>query len=72
MTAPPRSTVRLPLHEIGRRGFGFAERVLAGGRPRREVLPTQLVLRGSTEPVPAHALPGGHQEPRAAATVGAA
>ena len=26
MTAPRLSTVRLPLHEIGRRGFAYAER----------------------------------------------
>jgi LacI family transcriptional regulator len=71
MTAPPLSTVRLPLHEIGRRGFAFAERVLAGGRPRREVLPTQLVLRGSTGAAPANALPRPHRRP-AARTAGAA
>jgi LacI family transcriptional regulator len=72
MTAPPLSTVRLPLHEIGRRGFGFAERIVAGGRPRREVLPTALVLRGTTGPAPAQALPGAHQTATAGATVGAA
>jgi DNA-binding LacI/PurR family transcriptional regulator len=38
----------LPLHEIGRRAFAYAERVLAGERPEREVLPTELVMRGST------------------------
>jgi LacI family transcriptional regulator len=72
MTAPPLSTVRLPLHEIGRRGFEFAERVRAGGRPRREVLPTELVLRGSTGTRPARALPGSHRRAVAAATAGAA
>jgi LacI family transcriptional regulator len=72
MTAPPLSTVRLPLHEIGRRGFAFAERVLAGGRPRREVLPTELVLRGSTAPRPAHALPGVHRRPSGRPARGAA
>jgi len=51
--APPGlSTVRLPLHEIGRRAFAFAERVLAGERPIRETLPTELVLRGSTAKAP--------------------
>ncbi|MEA2606532.1 MAG: LacI family transcriptional regulator [Chloroflexota bacterium] len=56
-TAAPRlSTVRLPLHEIGRRGFEFAERLLAGDRPLREVLPTELVMRDSTAPPPAAAL----------------
>ena len=49
--------MRLPLHEIGRRGFAFAERQLAGARPRREVLPTELVMRESTAPPPASALP---------------
>ena len=57
MAAPRLSTVRLPLHEIGRRGFAFAERQLAGARPRPEVLPTELVMRDSTAPPPASALP---------------
>jgi LacI family transcriptional regulator len=53
MATPGLSTVRLPLHEIGRRAFGYAEQVLAGGAPAREVLPTELVLRGSTARPPA-------------------
>jgi LacI family transcriptional regulator len=53
MATPGLSTVRLPLQEIGRRAFGYAEQVLAGGAPPREVLPTELVLRGSTAPPPA-------------------
>ncbi len=57
MATPGLSTVRLPLHEIGRRGFEFAERQLAGTRPRRVVLPTELVVRESTAPPPASALP---------------
>jgi LacI family transcriptional regulator len=52
LTAPSLSTVRLPLQEIGRRGFEFAARVLDGGRPAREVLPTELVMRGSTAAAP--------------------
>ena len=52
ITAPRLSTVRLPLHEIGRRGFEFAARELDGERPAREVLPTELVLRESTGPAP--------------------
>jgi LacI family transcriptional regulator len=52
ITAPRLSTVRLPLHEIGRRAFEFAAQVLDGGRPAREVLPTELVLRDSTGPAP--------------------
>ncbi len=39
MASPRLSTVRLPLHEIGRRGFSFAERQLAGERPRQRGAP---------------------------------
>ena len=70
IAAPRLSTVRLPLQEIGRRGFAFAERQLAGDRPRREVLPTELVMRGSTAPPPASALPRSAVARRA--TAGAA
>ena len=66
MSAPRLSTVRLPLQEIGRRGFKFAERQLAGERPRREVLPTELVMRESTAPPPASALPHAAAHRRAA------
>ncbi len=48
MTTPALSTVRLPLHEIGRRAYAYTEALLAGNQPDREVLPTELVLRGST------------------------
>jgi LacI family transcriptional regulator len=48
MAAPGLSTVRLPLRELGRRGFEHAAQVLAGGRPRPELLPTTMILRGST------------------------
>ena len=48
LTAPSLSTVRLPLREMGRRGFGHAERVLAGEEPPRQVLPTEVILRDST------------------------
>jgi LacI family transcriptional regulator len=48
LTAPSLSTVRLPLREMGRRGFAHATGVLAGGGPAREVLPIEVVLRGST------------------------
>lgn len=70
MATPKLSTVRLPLREIGRRGFEFAERQLAGARPRREVLPTELVMRESTAPPPASALPRAMADRRA--TAGAA
>ena len=56
MISPRLSTVRLPLQEIGRRGFEFAERLLAGGRPASQVLPTELVLRESTAEPPVHPL----------------
>ncbi len=57
ITAPSLSTVRLPLRELGRLGFEHAGRRLAGGDgagdpsgPTRVVLPTEVVLRGSTAP----------------------
>ncbi len=62
MATPGLSTVRLPLHEIGRRAFGFAERLLAGDRPAREVLPTELVLRGSTAAPPARPVAVGGRD----------
>lgn len=71
ITAPRLSTVRLPLQEIGRRGFAFAEQLLAGGRPAVEVLPTEVVMRESTAPPPAAALPGRHRR-SAPAAAGAA
>jgi LacI family transcriptional regulator, galactose operon repressor len=55
-TAPSLSTVRIPLRELGGRGFAYAERLLAGELPTRERLPTTVVLRDSTGP----ALPGDH------------
>jgi LacI family transcriptional regulator len=60
MIAPRLSTVRLPLHDIGRLGFEFAERLLSGGRPEPLVLPTRLTMRESTGLAPAVALPGRH------------
>jgi LacI family transcriptional regulator len=67
IATPGLSTVRLPLHEIGRRGFVFAERLLAGGRPATEVLPTEVVMRGSTAAPAASAFPRGAADRRAAA-----
>jgi LacI family transcriptional regulator len=58
MVAPALSTVRLPLHEIGRLGFQYAERVLAGEHPEPCLLSTELVLRDSTGPVPIRPLGG--------------
>jgi LacI family transcriptional regulator len=48
LTAPSLSTVRLPLREMGRRGFEHADRLLGGGEPARDVLPTEVILRNST------------------------
>ena len=57
MTAPSLSTVRLPLRELGRRGFEDAERQRAGEPVAPVVLPTEIVLRGSTAPPPADPAP---------------
>jgi len=48
MTTPGLSTVRLPLRDMGRRGFEYAARLLAGTPARRERMPTTVVLREST------------------------
>jgi LacI family transcriptional regulator len=52
MTAPSLSTVRLPLRDMGRRGFAYAHRVWAGERPEPSLMPTTVVLRDSTAPPP--------------------
>jgi LacI family transcriptional regulator len=52
LTAPHLSTVRLPLRELGRRGFEIALRTLAGAATEPELLPTEVVLRDSTAPPP--------------------
>jgi LacI family transcriptional regulator len=59
ITAPSLSTVRLPLRDLGARGWAFAERLLDGDRPQAETLPTTLVMRGSTGPPPALTTTGG-------------
>jgi LacI family transcriptional regulator len=48
LSAPHLSTVRLPLRELGRRGFDIAMRVLAGESVAPVTLPTEVVLRDST------------------------
>ncbi len=48
ITSPSLSTVRLPLREMGRRGFIEAARVLGGDELAPSVLPTELAMRGST------------------------
>jgi LacI family transcriptional regulator len=75
ITAPPLSTVALPLREMGRLGFRQAEAVLAGAPLPPDRLPTRLVLRGSTGSAPAIPLPDPlravaphlHLDPRPAA-----
>jgi LacI family transcriptional regulator len=56
ITSPSLSTVRLPLREMGRRGFAEATRVLGGEALERTVLPTELAMRGSTSAPAAVAL----------------
>lgn len=68
LTAPSLSTVRLPLREMGRRGFEHADLALAGDAPPSQVLPTEVILRGSTAP-PAAALPGARPRMPAPAAV---
>jgi LacI family transcriptional regulator len=48
MTGPRLSTVRLPLREMGRRGFEVATRMIGGEEVAPELLPTEVVLREST------------------------
>jgi LacI family transcriptional regulator len=48
ITSPSLSTVRLPLREMGRRGFTEAARILGGEELAHTVLPTELAMRGST------------------------
>ena len=48
LTAPHLSSVRIPIRELGRRGFGQAIRRLTGDPVEAELLPTQVVLREST------------------------
>jgi LacI family transcriptional regulator, galactose operon repressor len=57
ITSPSLSTVRLPLREMGRRGFAEAARVLGGEVLAPAVLPTELAMRGSTAAPPTAALP---------------
>jgi LacI family transcriptional regulator len=48
ITSPSLSTVRLPLREMGRRGFSEAARILGGEALVPAVLPTELAMREST------------------------
>ncbi|MFE5796307.1 LacI family DNA-binding transcriptional regulator [Streptomyces sp. NPDC056503] len=49
---PELTTVRLPAEEFGRRGMEALLAVLAGEAARSDVLPAELVPRGSTGPAP--------------------
>ena len=57
ITSPSLSTVRLPLREMGRRGFAEAARVLTGQDITPAVLPTELAMRASTAAPATAALP---------------
>jgi LacI family transcriptional regulator len=48
MTAPSLSTVRIPLREMGARGFEAAVRAMAGEKFETVTLATEVVLRDST------------------------
>ena len=65
LTAPSLSTVRLPLRELGRRGFEHANRVLHDDAPDPVRLPTTVVLRASTgrRPPPSGRRPVGRRRP---------
>jgi LacI family transcriptional regulator len=59
MTAPSLSTVRVPLRDLGRRGFEYALGVLANEQVERAALATEVILRDSTARPPAVAVMGG-------------
>ncbi|SEH01147.1 LacI family transcriptional regulator [Nonomuraea solani] len=46
----PLTTVRSPMHEMGRRGLRKLVRVLEGGRAETELLRPELVVRASSDP----------------------
>jgi len=71
LIAPSLSTVRLPLREMGRLGFEHADRLLAGGSPDRQVLPTEVVLRASTAAPAASTLADRRVAPASPAAAGA-
>jgi LacI family transcriptional regulator len=60
LVSPALTTIRQPIAELGRRAADIAIGAIEGSaseastsQPRREVLPVQLVVRGSTAPGPA-------------------
>jgi LacI family transcriptional regulator len=72
MTAPSLSTVRLPLRELGRRGFECVDRLLAGEPVTPVLLPTSVVMRDSTGRPPDRELPGSQRRHVHAAAGGGA
>lgn len=52
LTRPGLSTVRLPLREMGRRGFEYADAMLAGRPPEPALMPTTVIHRNSTAAPP--------------------
>jgi LacI family transcriptional regulator len=65
LVSPALTTIRQPIAELGRRAAGIAIGAIEGrdGEPRREVLPVQLVVRGSTSPPAAGAAAQARREP---------
>jgi LacI family transcriptional regulator len=61
LVSPALTTVKQPIAELGRRAAGIAIGAIEGrdSEPRREVLPVQLVVRGSTAPAMAGAPAAG-------------
>jgi DNA-binding LacI/PurR family transcriptional regulator len=51
---PPLTTIRQPLVEKGRAAAELLLEQIAGGPPRRTILPIELVVRASTAPPPVH------------------
>lgn len=51
LLAPPLTTVRVPLYQLGVEGMGLVLELLGGAeRPPRRQLPLELIVRGSTAP----------------------
>ena len=46
-TSPPLSTIRVPLRSLGAAGFRLALKILDGRRPHRQVMPFEVMWRGS-------------------------
>ncbi|HEX5466141.1 MAG TPA: LacI family DNA-binding transcriptional regulator [Candidatus Limnocylindrales bacterium] len=66
---PGLTTVRLPLRDMGSGGFEYAARLLAGSRPRRQLLDLEVIERGSVGP--ANPVRRTARRPRATVMAGA-